>query len=432
MNRLIVLIISIFFLTQCSVGEKINPWKGGEKKIEKVKKIKRVLTNEEKIINEFNENLKLDLTNIKTNNTIVDNRNNFGAQDYEGSINKIGNYKFAKLEDINQLDFKPIFLKDGLVFFDKKGTIIRYIDNQKILWKKNFYSKSEKRLKPKLNFIIDGKNLVIADNIAKLYSLNIDSGELNWSQNGSYPYNSEIKKINNKFFVIDYKNTLKCYDLSDGKECWELKTEDSFTMANSKFSLIIIKNDVIFSNSIGDITAVDINSGLIKWQLPTQSSNILNETYNFKISKLVSDENSIYFSNNKNQFYSIDYKTGTINWINEINSNLTPIINDNFIFTVSNEGYLYVLDKIKGNIIRINYLFENYKLKIRKKIKPIGFSIGNTNLYLTNNDGKMIIVDLNSGKVIDIQKISGNLVSKPFIYNQNLFVIKNGSITQYN
>ena len=76
--------------------------------------------------------------------------------------------------------------------------------------------------------------------------------------------------------------------------------------------------------------------------------------------------------------------------------------------------------------------YKPFKLKIRKKIKPIGFSIGNTNLYLTNNDGKMIIVDLNSGKVIDIQKISGNLVSKPFIYNQNLFVIKNGSITQYN
>tara|TARA_B100000482_G_scaffold179314_1_gene151016 strand:- start:1135 stop:1746 length:612 start_codon:yes stop_codon:yes gene_type:complete len=203
-------------------------------------------------------------------------------------------------------------------------------------------------------------------------------------------------------------------------------------MANSKFSLIIIEKDVIFSNSIGDITAVDINSGLIKWQLPTQSSNILNETYYFKISKLVSDENSIYFSNNKNQFYSIDTKTGTINWINEINSNLTPIINDNFIFTVSDEGYLYVLDKIKGNIVRINYLFENYKLKVRKNIKPIGFSIGNTKLYLTNNDGKMIITDLSSGKVIDVQKISGNLVSKPFIHNQNLFVIKNGSITQYN
>jgi outer membrane protein assembly factor BamB len=56
----------------------------------------------------------------------------------------------------------------------------------------------------------------------------------------------------------------------------------------------------------------------------------------------------------RTEFYSIDIETGTINWINEINSSLTPIINDNFIFTVSNEGYLYVLDKVKGNIIRIN------------------------------------------------------------------------------
>ena len=432
MNRLIVLIISIFFLTQCSISEKVNPWKDEKKKIEKVKKIKKVLSDDKKIITEFNQDLMLDLTNIKTNNKVNDNKNNFGIKNYDGLINKIANYKFAKLENINQLNFKPIFLNDGLIFFDKKGTIIRYADNQKILWKKNYYSKAEKKLKPKLNFVIDNKNLIIADNIAKLYSLNIDTGELNWTQNSSYPFNSEIKKINNKFFVIDYKNTLKCYNLSDGKECWELKTEDSFTMANSKFSLIIIEKDVIFSNSIGDITAVDINSGLIKWQLPTQSSNILNETYYFKISKLVSDENSIYFSNNKNQFYSIDTTTGTINWINEINSNLTPIINDNFIFTVSDEGYLYVLDKIKGNIVRINYLFENYKLKVRKNIKPIGFSIGNTKLYLTNNDGKMIITDLSSGKVIDVQKISGNLVSKPFIHNQNLFVIKNGSITQYN
>ena len=423
MNRLIVFIISIFFLTQCSVSEKINPWKGKEKKIEKVKKKTRVLSDDKKIITEFNQNLKLDLTDIKTSNKTVDNRNNFGIQDYEGLINKIGNYKFAKLENINQLNFKPIFLNDGLIYFDKKGTIIRYDDNQKILWKKNYYSKAEKKLKPKLNFIVEGKNLVVADNIAKLYSLNINSGELNWTQNNSYPFNSEI---------VDYKNTLKCYNFSDGKECWELKTEESFTMANSKLSLIIIKNDVIFSNSIGDITAVNINSGLITWQLPTQSSNILSETYNFKISKLVSDENSIYFSNNKNQFYSIDSKTGTINWINEINSNLTPLINSNLIFTISEEGYLYVLDKIKGNIIRVNYLFQNYKLKVRKNIKPIGFSIGNTKLYLTNSDGKMIIVDLNLGNVIDIQKISGNFVSKPFIHNQNLYVIKNGSIIQYN
>ena len=91
---------------------------------------------------------------------------------------------------------------------------------------------------------------------------------------------------------------------------------------------------VIFNNSIGDITAVDIETGLINWQLPTQSSSIINETYNFKISKLVSDGKSIFFSNNKNEFYSLDVKTGTINWINEINSNLTSIVSGNLLFTM--------------------------------------------------------------------------------------------------
>ena len=432
MNRIIILIIALIFLNQCSLNENSRIWKDKEKKLEAQKNIKKVFLEDKKITTEFNQELKLDLSIIKFNNKITDNENNYGSQNYEGLIDKIGNYKFSKFEDINQLNFKPIFLEDGLIFFDKKGSIIRYNDKTKVLWKKNHYSKPEKKLRPKLDFVQDGENLLITDSIAKYYSVNINSGELNWSKNNIYPFNSDIKKHKNKIFVIDYKNTLRCYNISDGNECWNLKTEDSFTISNSKFSLIVINDKVIFSNSIGDITAVDIETGVIIWQLPTQSSSIINETYNFKISKLVSDGNSIIFSNNKNEFHSIDVKTGTINWINEINSNITPIITGNLIFTVSNEGYLIVIEKNKGNIIRVTDLFKYYKLKERKKIKPVGFVIGNTNLYLTNTDGKMIVVDLSLGDIKKIEKISGDFISRPFIFNQNLFVIRNGSIIQYN
>ena len=203
-------------------------------------------------------------------------------------------------------------------------------------------------------------------------------------------------------------------------------------MSSSNFSLIIVGELIIFTNSIGDVTAVDIESGFITWQLPTQSSSITNETYNFKVSKLVSDKKSIYFSNNKKEFYSIDVKTGITNWINEINSSLTPITSGNLIFTVSSEGYLYVIEKNNGNIIRINDLYSDYKTKKRKNVKPIGFAMGNTKLYLTNTDGKMLVVDLNIGKVISTEKVARNLISRPFISNKNLFIITNGSIIQYN
>ena len=432
MNKIIILVIALFFLNNCSFNENSRIWKEKEKKLESQKKLEKVFAEINPVLSEFNPELKIELIKIKLNNKVVENKNNYGFQNYDGSLNKIANYKFSKLENIDQLNFKPIFLKDGLIFFDKKGSIIRFNNMQKVLWTNNYYSKAEKKLKPKLYFASDNENLFVFDDIAKFYSVNINSGKLNWIKNNIYPFNSEIKKLGNKIFVVDYKNILRSYNINNGSEYWNLKTEDSFTISNSKYSLIIIDNAIIFSNSIGDITAVDVETGLIIWQLPTQGSNIANESYNFKISKLVSDGNSIFFSNNKNEFYSIDVKTGTINWINDINSNITPILNNNLIFTVSNEGYLFVIDKNKGNIIRVTDLYKNYKIKHRKNIKPIGFTIGKKNLYLTNSDGNMIVADLSLSNVNKIEKVSGNLISEPFIFNQNLFVIRNGSIIKYN
>jgi len=432
-NKISILIIVIFFLNSCSFNENSRVWKNKNKKgdFSNQEKVSKLFVEEEVISKEFNTELAIKITKLNYNKT-TNNINNFGSQNYQGLLEKEESFSFSKLENVYQLNYKPVFLNDGLIFFDKKGTIIRYDNKNKIIWKNNYYSKAEKKLKPKLQFIIDNDTLIVADDIAKYYSIDLKTGELNWSKNNIYPFNSEIKKFKDKFFIIDYKNTLRCYDINDGSECWNMQTEDSFTISGSKFSLIIINDKVIFNNSIGDITAVDIKTGLIIWQLPTQSSSIINKTYKFKISKLVSDGKSIFFSNNKNEFYSIDVKTGTINWVNKVNSNLMPIINENLIFTVSNNGYLFVIQKNNGNIIRITNLFKNDKKNKKNEIVPLGFVIGKNNLYLVNNNGKMNVVDLEYGKMIKELKISGKLVAEPIIYNERLFLIKNGSIIKYN
>ena len=109
MNRLFILAISLLFLNQCSFNENSRLWKEKEKNVENQKNIKKVFSEDKKITSEFNQELKLDLTKIKINNKITDNKNDYGSQDYGGLINKIGNYKFSKLEDVNEFNFKPIF-----------------------------------------------------------------------------------------------------------------------------------------------------------------------------------------------------------------------------------------------------------------------------------------------------------------------------------
>jgi len=417
-------------LANCSLNENSKIWNKNKKL--NIDKNTKIIFAEKKIsYNELNPNISLNLSQIKIQNKILDDKNNFGIQKYSGEIKKIKNFRFSKFNNEIETDLKPLFLRDGIVFFDSKGSVIRFDNNQKIVWKKNYYSKFEKKNNPKLSFGLHGDKLIVVDNLSNLFLINLKNGNLIWKKKNDYPFNSEIKIFDNKFYVIDLKNVLRCYFIKDGSKCWSLETEKTLTITNSKNSLLIAGNVVYFINNLGDLTAADILSGDLMWQLPTQSSDITNITYNFKNSKIVSEGKNIFFSNNKNEFYSINLKNGSINWINDISSSLTPIVIGNFIITFSDNGYLFVIDKEQGNIIKIKDIYKMYNDKNRKKIRPTGFSISQDKIYLSNNDGKLIILDLKTGNVLKAEKIARKIMSKPFLYNNHLFMIKNGSVVQY-
>ena len=246
------------------------------------------------------------------------------------------------------------------------------------------------------------------------------------------PFNSQVKIFKDKIYVIDFENTLRAFSIKDGKEIWNRKTDSSLIRSQKKLSLVILGEKIYFNNSLGDINAVNINNGNLIWQTPTQSSLAYDMGFFLKTSDIVADQNELFFSNNQNQFFSLDIQTGNIKWKQEINTNLRPIIINEFIFTVSLEGYLIIIEKNIGNIIRSNYLFNNFKTKHRSKIKPTGFIIGNKNVYISTNNGRLLVVDINSGKTKNILKIDSKKISRPAVFNKNLYVITDNSIIKLN
>jgi len=109
-----------------------------------------------------------------------------------------------------------------------------------LLWKENYYSKSEKKQNPILFFANNKNTLIVADNIAKFYALNINTGKLLWTKNNIAPFNSQLKIHKNLFFVIDYKNTLRAYSTKNGNEIWNIKTQNSLIRSQKKLSMVII------------------------------------------------------------------------------------------------------------------------------------------------------------------------------------------------
>jgi len=431
-NKLLALILILLFVNNCSINKKKGFLSNKKPNVEKIRNVKTILTKQIREEQEFNPALKIKVSDGKLNKNFDNNQNNIGEQSYEGGLEKIGKYNFSKFNDFKYTDIQPAFYNQQVILSDKKGTIILFNADQNIIWKKNFYTKSEKKLKPRLNFAIHKNLLIVTDNIAKYYLLNIETGDIIWSKKNIVPFNSEIKIKDNYFYTVDYKNILRSISINDGSELWNFKTKESLTKSNKKISIVIKDENVYFNNSIGDITAVNLKSGQLVWQLPTQSNNISKSAFQLSNSKLVVDGNSILFSNNKSEFYSINTMTGLINWKNEINSDLRPVIIGKFIITISNKGYLYIIDKKTGNIIRINDLHKDYKLKKRKNLFTTGFLVARNKIYLSNNDGKLIIANLGTGTVTNINKISGGKILQPYLNNNNLFIIKNGSIVKFN
>ena len=423
MNKFIVKILFILLLIPaCSLNDKTSVWKKNKKintEIEKKKNTKKLFESNNIIKKELNPTLQIEL------------KKSPNQYDYDEKKTKITKFKLSKTKNFNQINSKIIFYKNDLIFYDSKGSIIRFNKSAEKVWTVNNYSKEEKKSNPLLFLENKDEILIVADSISKFYAVNINNGNIIWSKKNVTPFNSEVKIHDNKFFIIDYENILHCYSLKTGEKIWSYKTENVLIKSQKKLSIKIKNDNVYFNNSIGDITALDAKQGKLIWQLPTQNNNIYAQSFSLKGSDLTIDKKSIYFSNNNNEFFSVDSSNGNINWQQKINSSIQPILYGDIVISVSNEGLLIFLNKATGKLLRITDVLKVFKEKKKSQIYVVGFATGTNKIFITTSNGRLLIIDIKTGKNEKIIKIDGNKISKPFINNNMLFVIKNKAIIKF-
>ena len=195
MNKIFGVFLLLFLLTHCSLDKRSGLWS----KPEKIKEIKKeevkILNKKEKSLTaEFNSNLKIKLSSKLINNSFIDNfNNNNGRVNYNGNLKNTSKFKFSKIDKFDQLEPDIIFHKGNVIFFDNKGSIFKFNNSSKLIWKKNYYTKNEKKLRPILFFASKKNTLIVTDNITKYYALDINNGDLLWTKNNIAPFNSQIK-----------------------------------------------------------------------------------------------------------------------------------------------------------------------------------------------------------------------------------------------
>lgn len=435
-NKFFNFFLVLIILTNCSLNNKSRFWSKSEIVKKQNLEVKEVYKQPEIYEKEFNLDLRIKINEQAIKNSFINNlTNNNGTVSFKGSLDNISKYKFSKITNFDQ--YQPDLLltqNQTLIFFDDKGSVLNFDQESKLLWKTNVYKKKDQKLKPILYFASNDNVLIVVDNISNYYALNINNGKLIWIKENPSPFNSQVKIFKDKFFAVDFENILRCFSIKTGEEIWSYKTDQTLIKSQQKLSLTINKKDknIYFLNSLGDLTSVDMETGNLNWQTPTKSTDIYESSFMLNNSEIINANNSIYFSNNENEFFSIDVKTGVVKWKQNINSNLRPTFSDNLLFTITLEGYLTILDPRNGNILRMTYILDKIKKAKKNKVYPTGFVVSTDEIYVSLNNGKLIIVDMLSGKSKEILKLSSDKISRPYFLNNKLYIVRNNAILKIN
>ena len=233
MNKFLLYLFLLFIISSCGIGNK---------DIENQVENSKIIFEKSKPINkELNSNIKIKINQLTKGEVFLrNNTNSTGNINFETNFKEISSYKFTSIKefDFNQPELN--FTNDeSIVFFDGKGSIFKINENLEEIWKVNYYSKKEKKLKPILYFAQVDKKIILADNLSKIFLIDLKNGSLLKSIESDTGFNSNIKVSKDKFFIVDFENTIRCFSTNDGSELWSFSTENPFIKSKKK---IIINN----------------------------------------------------------------------------------------------------------------------------------------------------------------------------------------------
>ena len=427
-----VLIICLT-LSSCSFDNKTGIWKNEKNDIDDesniFKEFKTVTTFE----NKFNKIIPFDnknkfqllkpINNLEWNDEFFGLNNNLKNFQYD-DLNKII-LKSKKLSN-NKVFERILFANNHLIINDEKGNIIIYsISRKKTIYKFNFYKKKYKKIKKKLNLIIENDIIYVSDNIGYLYSFNYKHNKLVWAKNYKIPFRSNLKIFNNKIIVSNQNNNLFFLDKINGDLIKFIPTEETIVKNNFINNLSIDdKNNLFFLNTYGSLYSIDAKNMKINWFLNLNQSTDVNPSNLFKSVQIVSNENKVLIGSN-NKTFIIDKNSGFIENKFIFAPLIKPIINKTYAFLITENNYLISIDLSTNKILYSSYINQEIAnfLNVNKKnveIQSFMLLSNKITIFLKNS----FVLNFNSiGKLQSVKKLPSQLSSIPIIINKLLYFL---------
>lgn len=325
-------------------------------------------------------------------------------------------------------DDGSLVVSENIIFFsDEKGTVYKFdLSNYKIIWELKIYESSYSNYPKNITLHLSGEFLYAADNLGFIYSINTETGKTGWQQNYGIPFSSHLNFYKGVLYVVNQNSRLYAFNPLDGQKIWSFESLSGLIKPAKSSSISIYDNKLLFSNDVGDVTAIDLDKQVILWNRNILSQNNISTNLVFKISNILIDKKDVYVSSNSGDLLNLNVDTGEIKWSYKLSSIQNHIINEKYLFVLTENGFVVSFNKNTGTIlwsIDLNKIFKNTK----DQIDYYGLILASNNVYLTSSNGNLYKISAIDGKYITHKKINSELSRAPIIVDNKILILNHSS-----
>lgn len=423
------ILISLLFLSSCENGFSLFDKKKESMKGERI----NILSYDLEI--KTDQSLNKDLVNFSAAET---NKGWFSSDKMphgdlpENFALNLDNFKVSKFNiptyshELKQS--LPIIVEDNLYYmYGNKVTAYKITNNKlEIIWSLPIENKVKNKefIAGALSYS-DGK-LYISTGTKDFICVDALNGKEIWKYKLSNYANVAPTINNNIVLVPTIDSQLYALDTNTGALKWINQNIAKSLGVFGGPSAAVAKNLVIIPYSAGKVEFINLFSGNTLTSKELSTSNFAlssNEFVDIDHTPVIARD-KVYLQNNQGIISAINLNTGSQEWQVELKNVKSFWLAGDYIFANVDNKQLVSISTKKGSI-RFAIDLPSNKTKSIKYFRPL---VANQNILLASNNGNLLVISANDGKIIKNHTIPA-IDYSPIIANKKLYLLGKNTLT---
>ena len=328
----------------------------------------------------------------------------------------------------------PVSVGGRVAVYSPDGKVSAFsASNGGQLWSTSVRPENENGIASGGAVAMDSSRVFAATGFSELVALEGGSGRRLWTFQLDAPARGAPVAVGNVVLAITATNSVFAVNVSDGSEVWAFNGIPEGTGLVGAASPAVSGNTVLFAGTSGEIAALDLKSGEMRW-----SDTVVQGTRRFALSGIsavaggpVVSDGVAYLASVGGRVAAIRVRDGERVWDRSIGSIHAPVVSGNTVFVLDLDDNVVALNRKTGKI-RWSSQLPSIREK-RKRSTWAGPTLAGGNLWFASSEGQLAAVNPKSGQVVLTRDTNDPVFIAPIAVGGRLITLSgSGRLSAYN